>query len=201
MRDLLKRTGPAVVGTHSYAGQIGWYGAMKSPDLVKAVVAYEPGQVVYPEGEKVKEMNRKFLLFSRDSTVRVSKQEFLKLTKMPIFIIFGDNISTKSSKVFNEEVWRWALFNARQFVNLINKYGGDAKLIHLPEIGIKGNTHALFSDLNNKEILKITEEWLAEKGLDKNDDPHLAPKRPVSPVTIPAWKIKRHQIRESDWSG
>ena len=69
------------------------------------------------------------------------------------------------------------LFNARQFVDLINKYGGDAKLIHLPEIGIKGNTHALFSDLNNKEILKITEGWLAEKGLDKNDAPHLAPKR------------------------
>ena len=189
MRDLLKRTGPAVVGTHSYAGQIGWYGAMKSPDLVKAVVAYEPGQVVYPEGEKVKEMNSEIpLVQQRLNPVRVSKQEFLKLTKMPIFIIFGDNISTKSSKVFNEEVWRWALFNARQFVNLINKYGGDAKLIHLPEIGIKGNTHALFSDLNNKEILKITEEWLAEKGLDKNDDPHLAPKRSVSPVTIPLEK-------------
>ena len=155
MRDLLKRTGPAVVGTHSYAGQIGWYGAMKSPDLVKAVVAYEPGQVVYPEGEKVKEMNSEIpLVQQRLNPVRISKQEFLKLTKMPIFIIFGDNISTKSSKVFNEEVWRWALFNARQFVNLINKYGGDAKLIHLPEIGIKGNTHALFSDLNNKEILK-----------------------------------------------
>ena len=157
---------------------------MKSPDLVKAVVAYEPGQVVYPEGEKVKEMNSEIpLVQQRLNPVRVSKQEFLKLTKMPIFIIFGDNISTKSSKVFNEEVWRWALFNARQFVNLINKYGGDAKLIHLP-----GNTHALFSDLNNKEILKITEEWLAEKGLDKNDDPHLAPKRSVSPVTIPLEK-------------
>ena len=130
MRDLLKRTGPAVVGTHSYAGQIGWYGAMKSPDLVKAVVAYEPGQVVYPEGEKVKEMNSEIpLVQQRLNPVRVSKQEFLKLTKMPIFIIFGDNISTKSSKVFNEEVWRWALFNARQFVNLINKYGGDAKLV------------------------------------------------------------------------
>lgn len=107
---------------------------------------------------------------------------------MPILIIFGDNISTKPSKVFNEEVWRWALFNARQFVDLINKYRGDAKLIHLPEIGIKGNTHALFSDLNNKEILKITEDWLAEKGLDKNDAPHLVPKRPVSPVTVPLEK-------------
>ena len=74
------------------------------------------------------------------------------------------------------------------FLRCKAKYGGDAKLIHLPEIGIKGNTHALFSDLNNKEILKITEEWLAEKGLDKNDDPHLAPKRPVSPVTIPLEK-------------
>ena len=189
MRDLLKRTGPAIVGTHSYAGQIGWYGAMTSPDLVKAVVAYEPGQVVYPVGEKVKEMNSEVPLVQKAlNPVRVSKEEFMKLTKMPILIIFGDNIATKPSTVFNEEVWRWALFNARQFVDLINKYGGDAKLIHLPEIGIKGNTHALFSDLNNKEILKITEGWLAEKGLDKNDAPHLAPKRPVSPVTIPLEK-------------
>lgn len=75
MRDLLTRTGPAIVGTHSYAGQIGWYGAMTSPDLVKAVVAYEPGQVVYPVGEKVKEMNSEVLLVQKAlNPVRVSRK-------------------------------------------------------------------------------------------------------------------------------
>ena len=34
----------------------------------------------------------------------------------------------------------------------VNRHGGDAKLVHLPEIGITGNTHFLMSDLNNVEI-------------------------------------------------
>jgi len=40
-------------------------------------------------------------------------------------------------------------------------------LVHLPEIGIKGNTHFPFSDLNNLEIAELMNNWLKEKGLDK----------------------------------
>ena len=36
--------------------------------------------------------------------------------------------------------------------------------IQLPEIGIYGNTHNIFSDLNNQEIADLVEEWLNKKG-------------------------------------
>jgi hypothetical protein len=56
---------------------------------------------------------------------------------------------------------------ARKWRDMVNKYGGDVQLIHLPEIGIKGNTHFPFSDLNNVEIADLLSKWLKEKGLDK----------------------------------
>jgi hypothetical protein len=39
--------------------------------------------------------------------------------------------------------------------------------VHLPEIGIYGNTHFMFSDLNNVQIANLMAEFLKEKGLDK----------------------------------
>ena len=56
---------------------------------------------------------------------------------------------------------------ARIWRDTVNKYGGDVTVIHLPEIGIKGNTHFPFSDLNNVEIADLLSDWLKEKGLDK----------------------------------
>ena len=55
---------------------------------------------------------------------------------------------------------------AKLWVETINKHGGDARLVHLPEIGIRGNTHFLFSDLNNVEIADQVSKFLAEKKLD-----------------------------------
>ena len=48
----------------------------------------------------------------------------------------------------------------------INRHGGDAVLVHLPEIGIKGNSHFLMQEKNNKEIMKLALDWLHSKGLD-----------------------------------
>ena len=52
-------------------------------------------------------------------------------------------------------------------MELINRNGGNATLVHLPEIGIKGNTHFPFSDMNNKEIANQLMQFLKEKNLDK----------------------------------
>jgi hypothetical protein len=43
---------------------------------------------------------------------------------------------------------------------------GDVTLVHLPEIGIRGNTHFLFSDLNNVQIADLMSEFLKKKRLD-----------------------------------
>lgn len=56
---------------------------------------------------------------------------------------------------------------ARMWADTINRHVGDAIVMHLPEIGIQGNTHFPSSDMNNVEIADLMEEWLHEKGLDQ----------------------------------
>ena len=173
-KSLLDMSGEAILITHSNSGQYGWESAMLSPEKVKAVVAYEPGAFAFfetpPEVEyKAEGVNEAM------APRMVSKEKFLNLTKMPILIIYGDNIATKPSEIFNEDVWRIATIRAKQFVEAINANGGDATLVILPQIGIKGNTHIPFADLNNMEIAEHLEAWLKEKKLDKRDKPHKKP--------------------------
>ena len=52
-------------------------------------------------------------------------------------------------------------------VNGINRRGGDVTLVHLPDIGIKGNSHFLMQEKNNKQIMELALKWLDEKGLSK----------------------------------
>jgi hypothetical protein len=40
------------------------------------------------------------------------------------------------------------------------------RLVHLPEVGIRGNTHFMMSDLNNVQIADLLSKFLAEKRLD-----------------------------------
>ena len=75
--------------------------------------------------------------------------------------------------------------NAKQFVDAVNRHGGDATLICLPDMGIYGNTHAAFADTNNLEIADIMEKWLKEKGLDGHKKPHKVPLKPALEVSIP----------------
>lgn len=186
MAALLDQTGPSVLITHSNSGQYGWFTAMRAPELVKAVVAYEPGQLAFPEGERLADVPfRNQLAGQMQVPIIVSQEDFLKLTRMPIIVIYGDNIVAELSDVFNEEVWRMSYARARQFVDTVNKYGGDATLVSLPEIGFKGNTHAPFADLNNQEIAAHLETWLKEKGLDGRSAPCNGPKKKTVEMTIP----------------
>jgi len=43
---------------------------------------------------------------------------------------------------------------------------GVVTLIHLPDIGIRGNSHFPFSDLNNVQIAELVGDFLQKKHLD-----------------------------------
>ena len=55
---------------------------------------------------------------------------------------------------------------ARSWRDAVNKRGGNVTLVHLPERGIRGNTHFPMSDLNNLEIADLMSKFIKEKGLD-----------------------------------
>lgn len=182
---LFDMTGPGILMTHSRSGQYGWATAMERPELVKAIVAYEPGHYIFPEGEIPEDIPRGELHVSAMDTPTVPVAEFEKLTRMPILIVFGDNIATEISNVFNSEVWRASSLRGRQFVEAVNRHGGDARIVFLPELGIRGNTHVPFADLNNLQVADHLESWLHEKGLDKKDAPHQGPRKAAMDLTIP----------------
>lgn len=141
----------------------GWRTAIQNNN-VKAIVSFEPGgDFVFPEGETpdtIKVSGRTIIPPS------VPIGDFIKLTKIPIIIYYGDNIPDQPSVNPGQEQWRAFLTIAKQFREVVNKHGGDVTLIHLPEIGIKGNTHFPMSDLNNLEIANHLSEFLKKKGLD-----------------------------------
>ena len=55
---------------------------------------------------------------------------------------------------------------ARKWRDVVNRHGGDVTVVHLPEIGIRGNTHFPMSDLNNVQIADQMSKFLSEKKLD-----------------------------------
>jgi hypothetical protein len=56
---------------------------------------------------------------------------------------------------------------AALFVEAVNSHGGDAQLLHLPDMGVTGNTHFPISDLNNLEVADLLSHYLREQGLDR----------------------------------
>lgn len=161
---LFDKIGQGILVTHSHSGGQGWLTAIKN-DKIKAVVSYEPGSgFVFPQGETPEPMQSSAGVLE---AVAIPKEDFLKLTKIPIIIYYGDFIPETPSDNYGTDNWRTRLAMAKLFCNTINKYGGNASVVHLPEIGIKGNTHFPMSDLNNAEIANLMAEWLKEKGLDK----------------------------------
>ncbi len=163
---LFCKIGEGILITHSQGGGPGWTTAIKN-DKVKAIVAYEPySGFMFPEGE-LPEPIESTGLFGELKGVEIPKSDFDKLTKIPIVIYYGDNIADKPTKVWNMDHWRSGLEMARLWAAAIKKHGGDATVVHLPEIGIKGNTHFPFSDLNNVQIADQLSKWLKEKGLDQ----------------------------------
>lgn len=186
--ELFRMVGPAVLMTHSNSGKYGWATAMAQPDRVKGIVAYEPGLYIFPEGEKQEDIPRGELHVGAMDTPTVPLEEFKKLTRMPILVVFGDNIATAPSNVFNSEVWRSSSLRARQFVEAVNRHGGDAQVVFLPDLGMKGNTHIPFADLNNVQVADQLEAWLKDKKLDGKDAPHQGPKKQPVELTIPLGK-------------
>ncbi|RYY02258.1 MAG: alpha/beta fold hydrolase [Gammaproteobacteria bacterium] len=163
MVEALKHSGPSILITHSQGGGPGWWTAIKT-EQVKAIVAYEPGSgFVFPDNELPEDMPS---LTGTLKATPVKAEEFNKLTKIPIVIYYGDNIPTEASSNPGQDNWRVRLKMARLWADKINQHGGKASVVHLPEIGIYGNTHFPFSDLNNIQIAELMKKFLEENKLN-----------------------------------
>jgi len=149
---LADKIGPTVALTNSAGGLRALLTAMKSSNVV-GIVAYENVGYVYPPGEGPGTAPGPF------GPVEVPLADFMKLTRIPLQMVWGDN-TQKSDR------YRPTVEESRRFVQLVNEHGGNAQLLLLPEAGLQGNTHIPFADLNNVAVADLLSEFLREQHLD-----------------------------------
>ncbi len=91
---------------------------------------------------------------------------FKRYMEIPIIIYYGDNLPETDE---HSELYEWTrrLHLMRKWAEMLNKLGGDVTVIHLPDVGLHGNTHFPMSDLNNVEVADLLSKWLYEKQLDR----------------------------------
>ena len=149
---LVEQIGPTVALTNSAGGLRALMTALKS-DNMAGIVMYENVGYVFPEGYWSGNLNGPF------GPVEVPLEEFLKLTQIPLQIIWGDNV--EQSPV------QWAaLEQSQKFVDLINEHGGNAEFLVLSDAGLVGNTHIPFADMNNVAVADLLSDFLNRNGLD-----------------------------------
>ncbi len=135
LSDLAEHVDGAILLSHSQSGSFPLEAALVNPKGIKGIVMVEPGMV----------------------STSFRQDQLDELAKIPILIVFGDNLEIETG--IPNFSWKVSYDNCLKFKNQINAIGGNAKVIHLPEIGILGNSHMIMQDKNNLEIADIILNW------------------------------------------
>jgi len=180
---LVDKIGPSIIMVHSMAGPLGWLVPDARPDMIKGVLAIEPngpplhtvefigapdwfkeGAVTLPYGisraplnysPSVKDASE--LAFEKEDKpdgpglVTCWKQkeparQLPNLQKMPILVVMGE-----------------ASYHAPYdhcTVKYLQQAGVKPTFLRLGEVGIKGNSHVMMNEKNNKEIAAAIHQWL-----------------------------------------
>jgi pimeloyl-ACP methyl ester carboxylesterase len=159
---LLDKIGPAILVTHSQSGLFGWLAGSRSPN-VKGIISYEPG-FVFPQDE----MPAPIPLYkgTQVAGTPVTPAEFINLAKLPIQVVYGDNIPKLPIPDLVADGRRAQQVTSQLFAKTLNSKGGNASVLLLPDVGLYGNSHFMFSDLNNVEVADQMSLFLSAKGLD-----------------------------------
>jgi hypothetical protein len=148
----IDRIGPVVLVTNSAGGWRGMLAALES-DNVKGIVAYENAAWIFPEGEGPQDAEGGF------GPTHVPLAEFMKLTRFPIQLVWGDNTE--------KTTWIRGVELSKQFAASVNAHGGHAEVLMLPSVGLVGNTHIAFADLNNVQVADQLSLFLKRNKLDQ----------------------------------
>jgi pimeloyl-ACP methyl ester carboxylesterase len=182
---LVDKIGPSILLVHSQAGAFGWPVADARPDLVKAILAIEPngppgrglefigapdyfkeganvltyGLTAVPLGYSPALANGAALSFVKEDKPDAAglatcwkqaepARQLPNLQKMPILVLTAE-----------------ASYHAPYdhcTVKFLQQAGVKPTYIRLADIGIKGNSHVMMLEKNNKEIAAVIAGWLGK---------------------------------------
>ncbi len=145
-----------------HAGGMGWRVATKSSNVARHRLVMKTWKWFYLPGEVKSLPHDAKASATRSGAMGVPIAEFMAVTRIPIIFFYGDNTLFQPSGNPGQDGWRVRLAMAR-----CGESSGRRRrhVVHLPEIGIRGNTHFSFSDLNNIQIPDELSAFLSTKKL------------------------------------
>jgi hypothetical protein len=91
-------------------------------------------------------------------TTTMTPQQLATMAKIPILVMFGDHLGDVQGRFGS--IWTMNFDTCQKFVQQVTAAGGDAQLMHLPKLGIKGNSHMLMQDKNNLQLADLILTWI-----------------------------------------
>ncbi|WP_158747052.1 hypothetical protein [Acidisphaera sp. L21] len=134
---LAQKAGGAVLMGHSESFMFPERSALLNPAAVKGIISLESGYAC---------------------ATSFTEQERATLAKIPMLIVFADH-HADAPEPFGSR-WTTSMGQCRDFAASIQKAGGDVTFMHLPEMGIHGNTHMFMLDKNNLQIADLLLGWI-----------------------------------------
>jgi pimeloyl-ACP methyl ester carboxylesterase len=125
----------AVLIGHSESGFFPEEAAMIDPSGIRGIVSIEMG-----------------------CTTTLKPEQLAKLKKIPILVMFGDHLGDVKGPFAS--LWPNNLTTCEKFVQQVKDTGGNAQLMELPKMGIKGNSHMLMQDKNNLQLADLILNWI-----------------------------------------
>jgi pimeloyl-ACP methyl ester carboxylesterase len=129
--ELLAKVCPCIVLAHSAAGPRLLEAMLARPELVAAVVLLEPSGV--PEAS-----------------------DAARARAVPHLFIWGDHLDLDHP----QSSWAQQYFGAQHYHDALRTAGGQSTWLHLPERGVRGNSHMLMMDNNSAEIAGLIHDWI-----------------------------------------
>jgi pimeloyl-ACP methyl ester carboxylesterase len=134
MAALGVKLGGAILMGHSESGFFPEHAALIDPRGIRGIISIEP-----------------------QCETDLTSAQIGALAKIPTLIMFGDHLGDVVGQYVN---WMDAFANCNTFVDQLEKAGGDAGMMHLPALGIKGNSHMLMQDKNSDQLADLLIAWI-----------------------------------------
>jgi hypothetical protein len=83
--------------------------------------------------------------------------EIATIAKIPTLVMFGDHLGDVQG---GPATWNTSFESCNKFVQQVKDKGGDAEMMYLPKMGIKGNSHMLMQDRNSNQLADLILTWI-----------------------------------------
>ena len=177
-KELLEKTGPAILLTHSQAGPFGWFLRDYYPEYVKGIISLEPTAPPFsrdmtkpaardyglasvplhyePPVNSPEDFELELLKSDREDipdgwVMKEPARKLPRLAGVPILLI----TSEASYHAQSDHLVSY----------LLNQCGVQHDFIRLEEAGIHGNGHMMMLEKNNLEIADLVISWLEKQDL------------------------------------